>query len=472
MDAVLDSVRDAVLVVDTTGKPLFGNAAFRNTFGTVADAPRFAALRDAADRPIPWEEALLQRTARGETFALELALAAAADPERWPERWFDVRGQPRTDNAGRAAGGVLLLRETTEERRLRDENRGLRDAFALAPIGLAMLDLSGRYRRANRAYCALLGRDEGQLRTTDYLAFAAPDDRAPYRESLRLLQSGALAGTAVAQRGRAETGAERRVIGQLVAVRDERGRPDSLLLAAHEDSSSGLRQARKEFSVAVAHDLRTPLTVIQAGLGLLSSSATARLVAQERELLDNLGRNTLRLKARIDELLALQQPKVAANRAATATFDLRTVVQAAAATIRRLLDRREQSLTVELGRPLPVSGDEEQLARAFTGLLYAVQGASPTRAHLRIRGESGGGMVRVRIDTAAGMTPLDRDDRELRMVRGIIDLHGGHLHATAPGTPATGGSFTISLPDAGGYVSPRPQTLTTEDGHGTATVDR
>ena len=76
-----------------------------------------------------------------------------------------------------------------------------------------------------------------------------------------------------------------------------------------------LDRLRREFIGSVSHDLRTPLTAVQAGMGLIASSAGDRLTPAERQILNNVRRNGERLRALIDDLLTLNQVEAGAGTA-------------------------------------------------------------------------------------------------------------------------------------------------------------
>jgi len=76
-------------------------------------------------------------------------------------------------------------------------------AFDDAPIGMALIDLDGRWLRLNRSLCQMLGRSEQQLRTTELNELSHPDDRRLDRPLIKELLAGrrrsfAIENTAVA----------------------------------------------------------------------------------------------------------------------------------------------------------------------------------------------------------------------------------------------------------------------------------
>ena len=71
--------------------------------------------------------------------------------------------------------------DVTEGRRVEDALRAaeqlFRRAFDDAPIGMALIDLEGRWLRLNRAICRMLGRTEHDLRATRLNELSHPEDR-------------------------------------------------------------------------------------------------------------------------------------------------------------------------------------------------------------------------------------------------------------------------------------------------------
>jgi len=121
--AILASVGDAVLVVDSAGRPVLTNAAYERLFGD-ADA---VVLVDEQGQPLPPEATPQQRAARGEAFSMRFIMPAG-DPagERSP-RYFEANGQPIRDG-GDERGGVVVIRDVTERRLLHLQDEFLASA--------------------------------------------------------------------------------------------------------------------------------------------------------------------------------------------------------------------------------------------------------------------------------------------------------------------------------------------------------
>jgi len=76
---------------------------------------------------------------------------------------------------------------------------------------------------------------------------------------------------------------------------------------------------RADFVASVSHDLRTPLTAVRAGLGMLETGIGERLPPEERQLLSDARLNVERLRRLIDDLLAYNQLEAGAVRRCSRT---------------------------------------------------------------------------------------------------------------------------------------------------------
>ena len=94
--------------------------------------------------------------------------------------------------------------DVTESRRVEDALRAaeqlFRRAFDDAPIGMALIDLEGRWLRLNRAISQMLGRSEPELRTMQLSDLNHPDDRRLDRPLIKELLNGRRRSFAVEKR--------------------------------------------------------------------------------------------------------------------------------------------------------------------------------------------------------------------------------------------------------------------------------
>jgi two-component system cell cycle sensor histidine kinase/response regulator CckA len=109
-------------------------------------------------------------------------------------RMIHARGEVVVDENGRPSMVHGTCQDVTESHRVEDQLRAaeqlFRRAFDDAPIGMALIDLDGRWLRLNRSLCQMLGRSEQQLRTTELNELSHPEDRRLDRPLIKELLAG------------------------------------------------------------------------------------------------------------------------------------------------------------------------------------------------------------------------------------------------------------------------------------------
>jgi two-component system, chemotaxis family, CheB/CheR fusion protein len=135
LEAILVSMSDAVLVVDSQDTPILVNTAYTRMFG---DASASFAIEDEQGNPIPVGATPRQRAAHGENFTLVFTMPS----EQGARHWFEAIGQPiRSDGITR--GGVVVIRDITDRslRRMQDEFLALASHELRTPLTSAQAAL-------------------------------------------------------------------------------------------------------------------------------------------------------------------------------------------------------------------------------------------------------------------------------------------------------------------------------------------
>ncbi len=96
---------------------------------------------------------------------------------------------------GVSVGAVVsfldIARRKHAEDALRESEQRFHQAFANAPVGMALTDLEGRYRHVNRAFIELTGYSESELlRDMDFAQISHPEDLNHCLKALRQLRDG------------------------------------------------------------------------------------------------------------------------------------------------------------------------------------------------------------------------------------------------------------------------------------------
>jgi PAS domain S-box-containing protein len=461
-EAVVDGMRDGVLVLDPRGVVVDVNPAAARLLGRPAPA---VLGRRAADALAGWPAAVVDGPAGAET---EVAFDV---PDAGGPRRYDLRISPLRRPDGRPAGRLVVARDVTErrlaERRLAllaeagaalsssldyevtlgqvarlvtptladycfvdvvDEQRVIRDV-AVAHVDPEREEWLRQLRRlyppdpeASFGVAAVLrtGRSALIAELPDDLLVAAAHDA----EHLRLLRALGPTSYMIAPliaRGQllgaisfGATGAGRRYGPDDLALAEELSRRaaaaiDHARLYAAAQAAIGLRE---EFLGVAAHELRTPLTTLkgytQFLARLLGQSALDRdrLTAAHAALERQLGRLE-RLVADLLDVARMQRGELALRPEPMDLVDL----------ARQVLDRFEQApersarhrLVLEATEAVVGRWDPDRLDQALTNLVSNALKYSPAGGEVRVRVArcDGAAIVRVR-DEGLGLAPEEQ----------------------------------------------------------------
>ena len=148
----------------------------------------------------------------------------------------------------------LAERDRSEAARQAAEER-FRRAFDHSPIGMALMDPSGRYVQVNDALCAITGYDRDRLEGTSFDAITHPDDVAGDHEHLREMLAGRFASYSREKRYVHASGGEIWVSLHAAALREADGRTELVLTQVQDITER--RELHERLEHLADHD---PLT--------------------------------------------------------------------------------------------------------------------------------------------------------------------------------------------------------------------
>jgi two-component system sensor histidine kinase BaeS len=217
-------------------------------------------------------------------------------------------------------------------------------------------------------------------------------------------------------------------------------------------------KVRRDLVASVAHELRTPVAVLQAGHEALLDGITE----PSPDELGSLRDEVLRLARMVDDLQTLAAADAAVLQLARERHDLAGLAAAAADSLARRFEAAEVTLNREL-TPVPVLADARWLHQVITNLLGNALKFTPAGGTVTIRtGPDGPGAVLEVTDTGVGIPDdelprvFDRFWRGraaaqtsgsgigLAVAAGLAQAHGGTL--TAASQPGAGTRITLTLP--------------------------
>ena len=217
---------------------------------------------------------------------------------------------------------------------------------------------------------------------------------------------------------------------------------------------------REDFIAAAAHDLSTPLTSIQIGLGLLEVETTG-LTPDARGVLETVRRNAQRLAIHVGDLVAANQLRADLLPLRSEPIDLRDVVREAALAVQLLFHEKEQRVEIALPRPLPVWGDARRLEQVLVNLLANAHRYTPHGSLVSIGERAASAGIQLIVSDNGPGIPADEQERiferhhrlapgyggsglGLTIARSLVELHGGRIWVE--NAPGHGAQFHISLP--------------------------
>ena len=221
-------------------------------------------------------------------------------------------------------------------------------------------------------------------------------------------------------------------------------------------------QRRVEFTRALVHELKKPLTPIMSSSDLLVSGLTEEpwlSVAQ------NIQRGAINLNKRIGELLDLARGEIGMLKLNPKRVDFLKLLQHVASEMSVLASSNGQKLKVELPDSLPMPwADEDRLRQITQNLLVNATKFTPEGGTITLRAKEQNGSLIVEVqDTGYGISdeeqrrlfrPYHRQvgEREhlsglglgLALCKNLVQLHGGRIWVKSE--EGKGATFSFSIP--------------------------
>lgn len=220
--STLRCVGDAVVATDAQGHITFMNPAAEELLGYRLVEVKGAEIGDIfhlEDRsghailPSPAHRALGTDSTVGIEFG---SLLVARNGARLP---IDDSAAPIRDERGNVLGVVLVFRNVQErlaaENLLRQSEARFRNAFDLAPVGMALVGLDNRFLQVNGAICTLLACSDAELVGADQATFSCGDEQEFEQACLHDLLAGKIVVAQFEKRYRAANG---KMLWTLVSV--------------------------------------------------------------------------------------------------------------------------------------------------------------------------------------------------------------------------------------------------------------
>jgi signal transduction histidine kinase len=223
-------------------------------------------------------------------------------------------------------------------------------------------------------------------------------------------------------------------------------------------------EAKNTFLATLAHELRSPLSVLTNGVVLLRSKEAARHLPALADMIDRQVRHTRRI---VDDLMDISRIGRNKLQLQLRPIDVCDVMRQACETVQPQMTEKNHKLVID-GRPSPltITGDYDRLIQVFVNLLTNAARYTPEGGLITVvaTAEAEEAVIRV-TDNGIGISPdqltaifelftqasATSEGAQyglgigLALARDLVVLHGGTIQARSPGI-GKGSEFIVRLP--------------------------
>ncbi|HEY0378508.1 MAG TPA: PAS domain-containing protein [Pyrinomonadaceae bacterium] len=494
LTAVLEQVEDAIVACNSEGVLTLFNRAAREVHGLPEQpipAEQWAEYYDLylpdGETRMRTEEVPLYRALRGEHVRdVEMVVA----PKGGAARTLLASARPLAGPGGEKLGAIAVMHDITERKRaqetLRRESSLLQALMDNIPDAIYFKDTGSRFTRVNRHAPYRGGKDPADvIGKTDFDFFVEGHARAAYEDEQRIMRTG----EPMVDKVELETypdgsvtwlsttkvpifDEDGKVAGLVGISRDiterKRAEEERLRLAreqAAREEAEAANRSKDEFLAVLSHELRTPLTAILGWAHMLRDGQLDEKTAADA--LETIERNARAQARLVDDLLDVSRIITGKLRLEVAEVEPRHFIESAIEALRPAAAAKEVSVQNLTGAGVGfIEGDAARLKQIAWNLLSNAIKFTPPGGRVEVRLKRADSHVELAVtDTGAGISPeflphvfepfRQADQKTTRrhgglglglsIVRHLVDLHGGTVHAESPGE-GRGATFTVRLP--------------------------
>ena len=414
----------------------------------------------------------------GETYYADQAKVLLARHGRLEEGYYDFINQAFRNNEGQIIGVVVVAHEVTGQvlasKELQTALNQARLSKEAAALGLFDMDLQKGTRIWDPRCRELFGiSHQGDVTyERDFVGGLHPDDK---ERITRIINncfiksvSGGVYDVEYRTIGR-ENGGERWVRAKGQVYFDEADRPVRFIgsvLDITEQKNDELR--KNDFIAMVSHELKTPLTTLNAVIQLLSGKVSEPFVTERLKTADKQVKKMTKLISGFLNLSRLEAGKIVLEKE---RFNIVELIQTVIDEQRMIISGHE--VVFDEPQPLFVSADKEKIASVISNFMSNAVKYSPSQSQISVGCDNAGDFVKVTVtDKGNGIKPGDIkrlferfyrvDDKAHAHIGGfgiglylsaeIIDRHNGTIGVDSE--IGKGSSFYFTLPLARDYYTP------------------
>ena len=475
LSSIVECSDDAILATTAAGVITAWNRGAETLFGYSAAE----AIGQPLDLIVPDDRRAEVAIVREKMLAGELMREMTTVRRDKHGRLLDVsvRLSPVRDACGRVVGISAIDRDITDilaaQGELQESEHRFRGTFENAAVGMAHVDLQGRWLRVNQKLCDIVGYTREELLQKDFQSITHADDLATDLEILSSLHQGKFDTYSREKRYVRKNGSVVWIYVTVSVQRDEQGKPLYCIVILVDTSKrkqfeEALRRAvrqRDQFLAMLSHELRNPLAAVRNAASLLERDDAGQTAHTEARLV--IQRQTALMTRLLDELLdvsRITQNKITLRKH---VVNLNEIVLEAVETAQMAARERRISIGLEIEQQTSyVFGDHARLQQVVANLLTNAIKYSPPGQRIGVGLAQEDRQVILRVeDQGIGIDPqlmgsifdlfVQSDETLARseggmgvglaLVKALVEMHGGSVSAHSEGR-GRGSHFVVRLP--------------------------
>lgn len=377
-----------------------------------------------------------------------------------------------------------VLASAQKQKELR---RRFRATFEQAAVGLAHVDLDGRWLRVNQKLCDIIGYTSEEFVQLTFQEITYADDLAADLDHVQKLLAGDISAYSLKKRYIRKDGSLVWIKLTVSLVRDSGNRPQYFITVVEDISEAKRGEAERldllrreqqaraeaeaanrtkdEFLATLSHELRTPLNAILGWTQLLQKGNLEPPMVDRA--LETIERNARMQSQLVEDILDVSRIITGNLRLEIKPVNLASVITAAVDSFRLAAQSKDIDLQLMLDQSSGlISGDANRLQQVVWNLLSNAIKFTPKGGQVLVILEQVGAECQLRVqDTGQGIHPdflphiferfRQADGSSTRshgglglglaIVRHLVELHGGQIQAESRGEDQ-GAIFIVTLP--------------------------
>ena len=346
--------------------------------------------------------------------------------------------------------------------------------FAQSNVLLAVADANGIFRKANPLWEKVFGYPAAELLARPFIELVHPSDFSRTQIELERLRQPGHRTQSLINRYRCKDGSYRWL--QWNAVNDPVG-PLVYISAVDVTDQQEIERVKEQFISTASHELRTPVTAIDASLKLLAASLEGRIPPESARMVQIAEKNSARLIRLVNDMLDLDRLQAGRMSFRTERIDLSMAVQEAVTEAAPLFEQADLVVDLRLQSGTFVMADPDRLHQIMANLLSNAAKFSPPSSRVEVSMETINGMATVAVrDRGAGIPQSFRtkvfekfsqadlgagarigSGLGLSIAKQFVENMGGAIRFESPHDGGT--RFVISLPQIGRTEDRSPLAL-------------